>query len=294
VTDRGPRATRGWADAALLLAAVVWGSTFVVQRLVGLDVESVFWFNAARFGLGAALLSMGLRFRFPREASFWRWAGVAGTLLFFGSALQQAGLRYTTAGNAGFLTSLYLPLVPVLLALFWRERPPASTLVGVGLALFGAYLLSIGGPYQARRGDLLVILSAFFWSLHVILLSKRTGAYPALAFAAAQFWVNALWQALVGLFWEPWAVMTSGIFWFAVLYAAVFSVGLGFTLQVWGQQRTPATDAALILSLEAAFAALFGAWFLGETLNRVQLLGAGLIFAGVLFAQRAAYRNAVG
>ncbi|NPA06090.1 MAG: DMT family transporter [Chloroflexi bacterium] len=276
---------RWLADGALLLAAMVWGSTFVVQRLVGQDQGSVFWFNAARFALGAGLLSVGIGFRFPAERAFWRWAGLAGTLLFLGSALQQAGLRYTTAGNAGFLTSLYLPLVPLLLALFWRERPSGLTLAGVGLAVMGAYLLSLNGPYQARRGDLLVVLSAFFWSWHVILLSKRAAAFPTLAFAAAQFWTNALWQAGLGLVFEPWSVMRSSVFWVAVLYAAVFSVGLGFTLQVWGQQRTPATDAALILSLEAAFAALFGAWFLHERLSPGQTLGAGLIFAGVVLAQ---------
>ncbi len=276
---------RLYADALLLLAALIWGTAFVAQRLVG-EQGSVYLFNGARFGLATLVLWGVQRFRPLGGADFWKWAALAGVLLFSGSALQQAGLQYTTAGNAGFITGLYTVFVPLLLFLFWREKPAGYTLVAVALAVTGTYLLSTGGgSFQARRGDVLVLLGVLFWAGHVILLGKFASRYPPLPFATAQFSVTAGISLLVGFWRERSLALEPAVMLPAVLYTGIFSVAIAYTLQVWGQRHTPPADAALILSLEAVFALLSGWVFLGERLTALQALGCVLIFGGVLLSQ---------
>ncbi len=273
------------ADLALLTTSLVWGSAFVAQRMVG-EEGSVYLFNGVRFAIGSAFLWALLRFRpLGGLPGFWRWASAAGALLFAGSALQQAGLKYTTAGNAGFLTGLYTVLVPLLLFVFWRERPSWWTVVAVALAVGGAYLLSAGGAFRAQKGDALEIIGALFWAGHVVVLGKFASRYPPFRFSVAQFLVAGALNMAAGAALEPFTALASGVFWKAALYTGIFSVAVGYTLQVWGQRRTPPSAAALILSLESVFAALGGWWILGERLAPIQIAGSALIFAAVVLSQ---------
>jgi drug/metabolite transporter (DMT)-like permease len=278
------------ADLTLLLVAFIWGTAFVAQRVAG-QQGSVYLFNGARFLLAALVVLVfawnarrASGSRSPIPPGQYKWMAIAGLFLFMGSALQQAGLVYTTAGNAGFITSLYVVLVPILLVLFWREKFHWLAILTIGMALAGAFLLSTGGQFEIRKGDALALAGALFWSIHVIVLGKYASRFEALSFSVGQLLVCGLISLAIGFLREPAMVINAALF-FAIVYTAVFSIGLCYTLQIWGQRFTPPADAALILSLESVFAVLAGWLLLEETLTGIQGLGCVLIFSAVLLSQ---------
>jgi drug/metabolite transporter (DMT)-like permease len=270
------------ADLTLLCISILWGSAFVFQRIVG-EQGGVYYFNGMRFLLGAFILLPFIRKREPIPKDQWLWMGIAGTILFTAAALQQAGIQYTTAGNAGFITSLSVVIVPFVLLIGWRERPRWLAVVAVVMAGVGAYLLSTGGSFKVQKGDALELAGALFWSLHYIILGKFALRFAPVQFAAGQFVAAGLFNLLAGLFVEH--PLFTGAFAEAVVYTAVFSVGIGYTLQVWAQRYTPPAEAAIILSLEAVFAVLTGWLFLSERLSPIQIVGCALILGGVLLTQ---------
>lgn len=272
------------ADLTLLLVSVIWGTAFAVQR-VAAQVGSVFMFNGLRFMLGVLVLLpfTGLRWNFSRRD--WGLVLFAGTLLFGGSALQQMGMQSTTAGNAGFITTMYVVLVPIVLFVGWRERPHWLAWVAAFLALSGTFLLSTGGEFAFRFGDVLELLGAVFWSVHVIILGKFAPRVDPIRFSAGQFIVGGALNLVAGLVFERSISILQPAIFGGLLYTGIFSVGVAYTLQVVGQRHTPPADAALILSLEGVMAALFGWWWLHETLLPLQLLGCALIFAAIFLAQ---------
>jgi len=277
------------ADLTLFIIAVIWGTAFVAQRVAG-QLGSVYWFNGARYILaGLIILPFAWRVRrianpphnFPRDQ--YTWMFIAGVLLFIGAGLQQAGLQYTTAGNAGFITSLYVVLVPIVLFFGWRERAHWLAIVAVALAGIGAFLLSTGGRFEIRAGDALELVGALFWALHVSLLGKFASRFESMSFSVGQLLICGILNFLLGIFIEQpvftWALAG------AAIYTAVFSLGLCYTLQVWAQRHTPPADAALILSLESGFAVLAGWLLLNETLTGIQIFGCMLIFFAVGLSQ---------
>lgn len=271
------------ADLTLLLVAILWGSAFAAQRIAG-QFGSVFFFNAVRFLLaGLVLLALRLRVKPSRQQLLWMLA--AGSVLFVASAFQQAGLVTTTAGNAGFITSLYVVMVPFVMLVGWGERPHWLAVIAVVLAGLGAFLLSTGGRFHLQAGDALELAGAAFWSLHVVLLGKFAPTYDAVSFSSGQMLVcSALNFGATALF-ERGNVGLPAPLLGAIFYTALISLGLGYTLQIWGQKHTPPTDAAILLSLESVFAVL-GAWvWLGETLSPVQVIGCLVILAAVILSQ---------
>jgi drug/metabolite transporter (DMT)-like permease len=209
---------------------------------------------------------------------------IAGLFLFMGSAMQQAGLVYTTVGNAGFITSLYVVLVPISLFLFWGERFYWVSILAVILAGLGAFLLSTGGKFEFQKGDLLEMGGAIFWACHVIVLGKYASRFEAISFSAGQLAVCGILSLGIGLFVEPVFELSAALL-FAIAFTALLSLGLCYTLQVWAQGHTPPADAALILSLESVFAVLAGWLLLDETLTGMQTSGCVLIFTAVLLSQ---------
>jgi len=313
------------ADLTLFLVAVIWGSAFAAQRVVAVT-GAVFIFNGLRFLLGALVIypfaaarlrtsdisnrrergifwgnlrvpselrgkkkesaNTGIENSRPLAGSQWWMVLLAGGLLFIGAALQQAGMRTTTAANAGFFTGLYVVFVPFLLWIGWRERPAWLLVISVILAAGGAYLLSTGGKtFRLHPGDELELLGAVFWAFHVVVVGKFAPRLDALAFSAGQFAVCGLLNLAAGAATEPFNGTILLSFLGPLVYTGVLSVGIGYTLQVWAQRYTPATYAALILSAETVMAALFGYLLLGETLTAIQLAGCGLILAGIVLAQ---------
>ena len=282
------------ADLTLFIIAIIWGSAFVAQRVAG-QLGSVYLFNGARYILaGLVVLPFALRvsrarsptsqvlnLTYPRDQ--YNWMFIAGVLLFIGAGLQQAGLQYTTAGNAGFITSLYVVLVPIVLFFGWREKPHWLASIAVALAGIGAFLLSTGGRFEVRPGDALELAGALFWALHVSVLGKFASRFESMSFSIGQLLVCGILNLVIGSFIEQpvftWSLAG------AVVYTAVFSLGLCYTLQVWAQRHTPPADAALILGLESVFAVLAGWLLLHETLTAVQILGCVLIFFAVGLSQ---------
>jgi drug/metabolite transporter (DMT)-like permease len=272
------------ADLTLLLVAIIWGSAFVAQRVAG-QMGSVYLFNGTRYLLAAlVVLPLGVRSLRAIPRAQFKWMFVAGFLLFLGSALQQVGIVYTTAGNAGFITGLYVVLVPIVLFIFWRERLHWLSVVAVGLAVGGAFLLSTAGRFELRAGDALELVGALFWAFHVIVLGKFASKFESMSFSVGQLVVCGLLNLGVGAFVETslplnWPLVG------AIIYTALFSLGLCYTLQIWAQRHTPPADAALILSLESVFAVLAGWWLLEEKLAGIQILGCVLIFVAVMLSQ---------
>ena len=272
------------ADFTLLLVALIWGLAFVAQRTAA-GATGVMVFNAARFLLGALALLLVMRFRIKLDAAGWRQTMLVGLVLAAGSFLQQAGLRTTTAGNAGFITSTYVVLVPLWLALFWRRRTGGVTWAAALLTVAGVLLLSGGGLTRFSVGDGLELLGAGLWALHVILIDRMVKRVDVLSFAAGQYLTAGVLSALLGLVFEWNTVPALGGLWLPVVYTGIFSTAIAFTLQAVAQQHAPPADAAVILSMEAVFAALAGWLLLSERLNGLQLAGCGLILGGVLLVQ---------
>jgi len=276
------------ADLTLLLVSIIWGSAFVAQRIAG-QLGSVYLFNGARYLLAGLVVSLFLGPNLIKTLGTirrdqYKWMCIAGFLLFLGSATQQAGMVYTSAGNAGFISGLYVVLVPIALFSAWGEKTHWLSIVAVLLASLGALLLSTGGRFEIRLGDLLELLGAIFWAFHVIVLGKFASIYEALSFSIGQLYVCAALNLSVGFFTET--VMTFN--WqivFGIAYTAFFALGLCYTLQIWAQRHTPPADAALILSLESVFAVIAGGLILGERLSLIQTSGCVLIFAAVLLSQ---------
>ena len=283
------------ADLTLLVVAIFWGSAFVAQRVAG-QMGSVYLFNGVRYLLASVVvLPFALRANWvasprrqtsilslPREQ--YPWMLVAGFVLFLGSALQQLGVVYTTAGNAGFITSLYVVLVPVVLFIIWRERVHWISVLAVVLAVVGAFFLSTKGRFEVRLGDMIELASTLFWTLHVLILGKYASKFEAISFSFGQLLVCGFINLIVGLFVEKSLPLNLALLG-AVAYTSFFSLGLCYTLQVWAQKHTPPADAALILSLESVFAVLSGWLFLNERLAGIQIFGCVLIFVAVLLSQ---------
>lgn len=276
--------TRLQADLLLLLTAAVWGSGFIAQRIAAPNMN-IFIFNGGRFLLGALLLFPLIRFRLQIAKSNLTGVILAGILLFSAGAFQQAGMITTTAGNAGFITGLYVIFVPIFLWFIWREKQRWNVWVAALIAVFGMLLLSTGGELKLAPGDRLELIGAILWALHVIVVGKTVQGLHPLHFAIGQFLVCAILNFSTGLITDPQGFTQISSLWWTILYNGIASVAIGFTLQGVAQKFAPPTDAALILSMEAVFAAVFGFLFLSERFSNEQLIGGILVMAAILLAQ---------
>lgn len=286
--------TRARSNLLLLLVALIWGSAFVAQAVAARSLGSL-TFTGLRFALGAAIVApfawrewhmLRARKRQPRPRD---WAHIAGlgTLLFLGAAMQQIGMLTTSVTNAGFLTALYIPLVPVLGWLVSRHAPHWTTWLAAAGCVAGSWLLTGGGSLSAfRTGDWWVIASSLPWAVHVMLVGRAANRlHGAMLVACGQFVACSVLALAIGLPTEP---LTSHGLWQAlgaIAYTGVLSVGVGFTLQVVAQRHTRPADSAIVLSSESVFAAASGALFMGDRIGALGLAGCALILACVLMVQ---------
>jgi len=274
------------SDSLLLLTAAIWGFAFVAQR-VGMDYVGPFTFNGVRFALGSLVLvplilrnrknqtSNGKVLNREEKKVVIFGGAILSITLFAAASLQQVGLVYTTAGNAGFITGLYVVLVPIL-GLFWKQRPDAGTWIGAFFAVIGLYFLSITDKFTISFGDLLELFGAFLWAGHVLIIGWLSPKMDSLKLACTQF---------TALLVEK--IVMKSIFQAAIpiLYGGALSVGVAYTLQVVAQKKARPAHAAIILSLEAVFAA-FGGWLiLDETLTFRGIIGCALMLTGMLLSQ---------
>ena len=282
------------SDALLLSTAIIWGFAFVAQR-IGMAYVGPFTFNGVRFALGAlVLLPLLVRPRKTNEQQVHtrrldlKTAALGGILagcaLFAGASLQQVGLVYTTAGNAGFITGLYVVIVPIL-GLFVHQRTNAGTWLGALLAAVGLYLLSITQDFKIAFGDLLELLGAFFWAAHVLILGWLSPRMDSTKLACCQYVTCSILSLITAVCLE--VITLQGLYQAAlpILYGGGLSVGVAYTLQVVAQRHAHPAHAAILLSLEAVFAALGGWMVLGETLTPRGLLGCLLMLGGMLLSQ---------
>ena len=281
------------SNMLLMLTAAIWGFAFVAQR-VGMQYVGAFTFNGVRFALGSiSLVPLIIYFKNKKTAEQPEEAAsasalipgiIAGSVLFFGASLQQAGLAYTTAGKAAFITGLYIVLVP-LLGIFLKQRVGLNTWLGVVLAVSGLYFLSVNEDFTIAFGDLLEIIGAFFWAIHILVIDHFTKKVDALKLSCVQFVMCAVLSIITAFIFED--ISISGISQAAIpiLYGGLLSVGVAYTLQVVGQKHAKPSHAAIILSMEAVFAALGGALLLKENLGVRGYLGCALMFAGMLLTQ---------
>lgn len=279
--------SRPIAALLLLICTMLWGFAFIAQKSA-MDSMGPLTFAGVRYLLGGLLvlpLAFRERRRRPEPLTNGHWALVLGiSLVFFlGSWLQQAGLRTTTATNGGFLTGLYVFFVPVLGFFIFRTRPHPIIFACVPLALVGIYYLNGGGLDSFNQGDTLIVISAVFWALHVILLGHvaRVTGLPIFVSAISFLVAGGIALSLAFIIEQPSLVgISEG--WIEIAYAGILSTAVAFTFQAIGQQYVPPANAAIILSAESLFAAIGGAILLGERLPPVGYAGAALIFIAII------------
>lgn len=277
----------------LLFVAAIWGGGFVAQKS-GLDSLGPFSFNTARFILATlSLLPVWLYMRRKYSSAalksdpryFWFGGILAGTMLTGGLSMQQVGLQYTTAGNAGFITGMYIVIVPVL-GLLMGQKTRWLTWVGIGFAVMGLYQLSVdvgSSGLSMNYGDGLQLIGALFWAVHVVLLgwlSRRVKDLVGLS--AVQFAVSAVFSCLLMLLLETPQWTDFNAEWVPLLYSGIIASGVAFTLQIIGQRAVASEVAALLLAFEAVFALVTGILFLGEEFGVREMLGCGLMMAGIV------------
>lgn len=276
---------------ALLGATVIWGSAFIAQS-VGMDKIGPFTFQAVRCFLAvvflfpaSALFSRGKPFwKSWADPALWRSGVICGLALFAASSLQQIGLVYTDAGKAGFLTAMYIVFVPFL-GLFLGQKPGRNALLSLIPAIVGLYLLSCTSVSGINKGDVLLLLCAVAFSVQILLIDRHCAGLDGLKLNCIQALVVAVLSVPSALLTETVDASLIASCWLPLGYAGVLSMGVAYTLQIVGQKRVAPSAAALLMSLESVFAALFGWLLLHETMTKAELLGCVLVFAAVVISQ---------
>lgn len=283
------------AELLLLLAALIWGLAFVAQRK-GMESIGPFAFNGIRFLLGSISLIPLAWWPFNKKKAGLPkplqivpisilWPGIfSGGILFIAASLQQIGMVYTTAGSAGFITSLYVVFVPIIL-IFWKHKITRQIWFGALLAVSGLFLLSFNKQMELNPGDAFVLASAVFFAVHVIIIGHYAPRVNVLKLSVMQFFVCGLLSLVTAFLLET--THTEDVVGAAIpiLYGGLMSVGVAYTLQVVAQRHAQASHAAIILSLESLFAALGGWLILSEEMTVLKMCGAALMLFGVILSQ---------
>ena len=281
----------------LLLTAAIWGLAFVAQRM-GMEYVGAFTFNGIRFALGSVSLLPVIYF-FDKSSkaenssaekvdadlkTTIKSGAIAGCILFIAASLQQVGLIYTTAAKAGFITSLYIVLVPIL-GIFLKQKTYPTTWIGAVTAAVGLYFISINEDFTIQFGDLLQLIGAFFWAAHIQVIDKFVKNVNAIKLSSVQFAVCSVLSIVTAIIFED--ISISGIYdaLVPILYGGIMSVGVAYTLQAVGQRHAKPSHAAIALCMEAVFAAIGGILILNETMPMRGYLGSALMLAGMLITQ---------
>lgn len=287
------------SSAMLTLTALIWGVAFVAQS-EGMNYVGGFTFNACRFIVGGVVLIPCIFFLRRVNGDQWaqltraeqaqrRKTGIiggicCGVFICLGSTLQQFGIAQTTVGKAGFITSLYIIIVPIL-GLFLRKKVGLNIWASVGIAAAGMYLLCITEGFAISRGDFLVFLCAIGFSLHILVIDYFSPKADGVVISCIQFFTAGIISSVfMFLFERPtWDAVAAA--WAPVLYAGVMSCGVGYTLQVVAQKDVEPTIASLIMSLESVFSLLAGWVLLGQKMSPKELSGCVLVFGAIVLAQ---------
>ena len=287
-------------DFLLLLTAIIWGFAFTAQR-AGMKFIGPFTFNGIRFLIGSISILPLIYFEQKNIAkkkneqnqnpsslnslkSLTLYGAVGGILLYMGASLQQIGIVYTSAGKAGFITGMYVIIVPIL-GIFFRHKAGWRRWAGAVLSITGLYFLSVKGSIKINIGDIFVLLSAFFWASHVIAISHFSPRVNALKLAFIQYVFCGILSLISAFIFEDVQRNTIVLAWLPIVYGSLFSVGIAYTLQIYAQKKAHPAHAAIILSLEGVFAVLGGWLILGESLGAKGIIGCALMLGGMFISQ---------
>lgn len=283
------------ANLLLLLTAAIWGLAFVAQRM-GAEHVGAFTFNGIRFAIGSISLLPLIYFLNRRKngqevkeenlnkGQVFKYGALAGCALFGAAALQQMGVAYTTAGKAGFITGLYMVIVPVL-GIFLKQKAGKNTWIGIVIAIIGLYLLSINEGFSISKGDFLVLLSSILWAIHILMIDNFTKKVDSLKLSSIQFATCAALSFAAAVLTETITLQGINNAIIPLLYGGLLSVGVAYTLQVVAQKDAKPSHAAILLSTESVFAVIGGTIVLGEMLGGREILGCVLIFIAIIVAQ---------
>jgi len=274
-------------DLLILTAAIIWGFAFVAQR-AGMQFIGPFTYNFIRFAMGGLfLIPIIIKQKIITKKNIRsnvKFGIILGIVLFLGSAFQQSGIVYTTAGSAGFITGFYVIFVPVF-GMFIGRKSGIGIWIGAILAFLGLYFLNSSVSIAVNFGNFLVFISAIFWAIHVLLIDKFTNTNEPLILACIQFSVCSFLNIFgILLFEHPtWGNILLAII--PLIYGGLISTGIGFTLQVIAQKKAHPTHAAIILGLEAVFAVIGGIIILKEDIGLNKMIGCMLMLSGMLVSQ---------
>lgn len=287
------------SSGMLVMTALIWGIAFVAQS-EGMNYVGGFTFNASRFLIGGTMLipcvfllrklsnepyqELSALEKANRTKASIVGGICCGMILCLSSSLQQFGIAHTSVGKAGFITALYIILVPIL-GLFMKKRVGLNIWISVAIAAVGMYLLCITEDFSVGRGDFLVFLCSIGFSLHIIVIDYFSPRGDGVVISCVQFFTAGLLSAILMLLFEKpsWGAVTAA--WLPILYAGILSCGVAYTLQVVAQKEVSPTVASLLMSLESVFSVLAGWVLLEQKLSTKEMLGCGLVFAGILLAQ---------
>ena len=291
----------------LFLTALIWGVAFVAQS-VAMDYIGPYTFNAVRSLLGGIVLvpcvflfgqkkksvidedpSKGTAI--DRPGDMISGGLLCGIMLFLSTTLQQVGIQYTTVAKAGFITALYIILVPIL-GIFLKKRVSFQIWISVVIAIIGLYLLCMKGSFYLGQGDFLVLLCSLCFALHILVIDHFTDKVNGVKLSCIQFFVSGLLSSILMFLFEAPAISAIFSAWLPIVYGGVFSSGIAYTLQIIGQKGTDPTIASLILSLESVVSVLAGWIILGQSLTPREILGCLLMFGAIILAQVAPVQKA--
>lgn len=287
------------ANLLLVLTAALWGAAFVAQS-TAMDAIGPYTFNGVRMLIGSLVLLplIWVMNRIDRKKPDYKpmtradykllftGGGLCGIALFFASTFQNYGIIYTTAGKAGFITTIYVVLVPILALIFLRQKPHWLTWVYAGIAMVGFYLLALGGGFgNINKGDLLVLVCAVLFAVHILIIDRYSPHVNGVALSSIQFFVCAVLSLVAAVIFEDISfadIIRAAV---PILYAGVCSCGIAYTLQIIAQKDTDPTVAALLMSLESVFSVLFGWLLLREQLTVSEYAGCAVVFLAVVLSQ---------
>lgn len=284
----------------LFTAAVIWGVAFVAQS-VGMDYVGPYTFNMVRTLLGGLVLIPcifllgrknvrkdhdGSRSSqtFDRPRDLLIGGGLCGLMLFISTSLQQVGIQYTTVGKAGFITALYIILVPIL-GIFLKRKPGLRIWISVVIALVGLYLLCMTGSFSLSKGDFLILICSFCFSIHIMIVDHFSAKVSGTKLSCIQFFISAALSAIPMFLLETPRMSNILQAWLPILYAGILSCGMAYTFQIIGQKGCDPTIASLILSLESVVSVLAGWVILHQSLSAKEITGCVLMFAAIILAQ---------
>lgn len=276
----------------LVLAALIWGFAFAFQR-VGMEHMGPFSYNGIRFALGAISLLPIIIFKNKDvnkekrvDKKIYIFYGiVAGILIFLGSTLQQIGLIHTEAGKSGFITDLYIVIVPIIGIVVSKNKIKPNALMGALVAVIGLYFLCVNKKFYISKSDFLTFASAFFFAFHILFIDYVSQKVDSLKLAFLQYFTCAFISIAISFVIEDLSVNSIVASAIPIIYGGVFSVGIAYTLQIMGQKGVEPTSASIILSLESVFAAVGGFLILNERLKEKAIIGCILMFLGIIISQ---------